>query len=258
METVMDLDSIMDKIEYKHFLEKILLGRENETRSNVTMISSACELLANEKNNLSSAEYMECVNRIMIACCSMMKMTELYTKLINVLFDSKLDISAVDMNNYLMEFRKKCNETLGVSCNVIFNATNDLIFADTNRDFMEYILLGCIRKAVLDGAITVEMTLEQLKNKDMIVTVQTTEIDPADPYLQCFKDITTEELLSINTSLAEKIGCSFTCENDVMRLYIKYNRSETIVLNEPSLSYPTKIFTSFHNMLADLSGYKFF
>lgn len=254
----MDLDSILDKVEYKRFLEKFLLGRENETRSNVTMISSACELLIDEKKKLTPEENKECVNKIMTACCSMLKMTEIYTKLTAVLFDSNLDITSVNMNNYLTEFKEKCNETLGVSCNVIFKATDDLIFADTNVDFMDYILLGCVRKAVLDGAVTVEITLEQLKNKDMIVTVQTTESNPDDPYLRCFKDITTEELMPINTMLAGKIGCSFTCENDVMRLNIKYNRSGIITLKSPSLSYQTRTFTSFHNMLADLSDYKFF
>lgn len=254
----MDLDSIMDKVEYKRFLEKFLLGRENEERNNITMISSACELLVNEKANLTPEEYKECVNRIMISCCSIMKMTELYTRLIKVLFDSDIDIISVDMNRFLNELREKCNETLGVASKVIFNKTDDLIYADTNVDFMEYILLGCVRKAVLDGAVTVEIALEQLKNKDMIVTVRTVESDPADSFLRIFKDITTDELMSINTTLAEKIGCSFTCEDDVMRLHIKYKRSGTLVLKEPSLSYQTRIFTSVHNMLADLSGYKFF
>lgn len=258
METSMDLDSIMDKIEYKRFLEKFLLGRENEERNNITMISSACELLVNEKTNLTPDEYMECVNRIMTSCCSIMKMTELYTKLIKVLFDSDIAIASVDMNRFLNEFQEKCNETLGVASNVVFNKTNDLIYADTNEDFMEYILLGCVRKAVLDGAVTVGITLEQLKNKDIIVTVHTIESDPADSFLRFLKDVTTDEILSINTTLAEKIGCSFTCDEDVMRLHIKYDKFRPIVLKEPSLSYQTKTFTSFHNMLSDLSGYKFF
>lgn len=254
----MDLDSIMDKVEYKRFLEKFLFGRESETRSNVTMISSACELLAHERENLTPDEYMECLNRIMISCSSIMKMTELYTKLINVIFDSDIDIRSVDMNRYLVEFQEKCNETLGLASNVIFNKTDDLIYADTNVDFMEYILLGCVRKAVLDGAVTVGITLEQLKNKDMIVTVQTIKSNPDDSFLRILKDITTDEILTINTTMAEKIGCSFTCKDDVMRLHIKYNRSGTIILNSPSLSYPTRTFTSFHNMLSDLSDYKFF
>ena len=246
-----------DDYYFLKFMEQFLTKREYDTRRNIASISSVCETLANGGKNLSPDDVTHCLNMIMTSCCSMMKTTELYTKIITALFNSDIVFSSFDLNKYMKVFCSSCNETLGSTCKVDYVPSDDIAYISTNNDFFEYILLGSVRRSVISGARILEISSEKLQNNDIVITFRVIESDPAAD-LSLFNDIDLEEFVGINTRLAEKINSHFSYESGVIQLKVDYRPSDGIVFNSPEVTGNPNTMTPFHSMLADISGYEFY
>lgn len=243
--------------EHMRFIEQFLSKRENDTRRNITSISSVCEVLSNGGSNLSSEEMKQCLNSIMTSCCSVMKMTELYTRVLKAIFDSDISIKNLDLNKYMKVFVNGCNETLKSNCIVQYKTSDDLLFVKTNPDFFEYILLGSVRRLVINGALSLEISSEKLGNNDVVISFRAVESDPTADRAP-FNDIDTAEFIGINSRLAEMIKAHFVYENGEILLKIVDQISDGAFLNSPEIPIVPNKMSSFHNMLADLSDYEFF
>lgn len=242
---------------FMKFMEQFLSKREKDARRNLASISSVCNTLSVAGTELSADEMNQCLNVILTSCCGMMKMTELYTRMIKALFNSDISFSTFDLNKYMKEFSAGCNETLGKTCTVKYTSSEEMMFISTNEEFFEYILLSCVRRSVIDGAFDVEIVGEKMKNNDIVITFRPAGTDPA-LIRTVFNDLDLEEFIAVNSSLAEKMGGSFTYENGIMQLKVNYRESDGIVLRSPEITGNSTVMTSFHNMLADLSGYEFY
>lgn len=246
-----------DDYYFLNFMEQFLTKREKDARRNLASISSVCSTLASNGTELSGEELKQYLNLIMTSCCSMMKMTELYTRMIKALFNSDISFQSFDLNKYMKEFSSNCNETLGRTCSVKYRSSDDIMFISTSIEFFEYIILGCVRRSVINGASVIEITAEKLVNNDIVITFGTVTSDP-DANRIPFNDIDINEFIDINSSLAKKINSHFTYDNNVIQLKVDYKLSDNLILKSPEVTNNPNVMTSFHSMLADLSGYEFY
>lgn len=234
-------------------IKAFLDGCENQNRSNLSIINSLCYELRNlqTSDDESLSFTKSCAETILLQCTQMMKMTEIYYILYDSLSQKSLENENIELCEYLDAFTLESKKQIGHLLVVELKKSIPLYINIIKRLF-DFILAIFIRKAAVNGAVSVELSYNEVKNgAEIIVTIK-----KRNKVLEGLaENFSTDYANDIIRIAAEKMNAKAEISENGLKLTIKDEKNGRITMNsndaqESNHSFPT--LTSFFSDLNSL------
>ncbi|MBR6580269.1 MAG: hypothetical protein IKK66_03130 [Ruminococcus sp.] len=232
------------------FIKAFLDSCEKQNRFNISVISSICLELAESGEDCDEQFRFECANRIINQCSQIMKLTDIYSLLSDLLNESEFISECTNITSYLSQFVSECNNMLKSSCSLSFTGGEN-VCSDIIKRLLDFILVMYVRKSVLFGARDIEVS-SNVDNENIIINLKITNKDDT-IYFNIPETFSTDFSEEIIREAAIKMKGEYFVDSKGMKLVFPIQKSKTTKLNSSAKSYGKPVFSIIKNILSDLS-----
>lgn len=237
----------------KNFYISFLEGLDHHNRYAVTAIDSICKEMANCND---PALIKECISKINYQCSQIMKLSEIYTAVSNLISDNEIENGSINAGKFISDFVADCEEYLNEAvCQL--NVTNFLIDSDiyisfdnvfVDKKILEFVIAVTLRKMIINGASVIDLKAENTKN-EIVISLKTVKADPPAPEEIMSETISIDLSDEIIKASADRLNSKFDVRNN--RAKFRFPISPKNVLGQP-LKDEKKYFNMFNNLFSDL------
>lgn len=233
-----------------NLIKSFLDGCENQKRFNISVISSICLELAEAGDDCDEKFRRDCANRIINQCSQIMKLTDIYSMLSDLLNENEFISEYTNIPSYLSQFVSECNNVLKNSCSLSFTGGDD-ICSDIIKRLLDFILVMYVRKSVLYGARKIEVS-HSFEENNITIYVKIAEKTDKMLFNNISETFSTDFSEGIIRAAADKIKGKYIIDNNGMKLVFPVSKSKSAKLNSTSKSYGKPLFSTINNILSDL------
>lgn len=241
------------------FFVSFLDGLDHNNSYVVTMIDSICkEVIDNADKNDSPEFIKESMNRIIYQCSQLMKLSEIYSAVANLVSDNGIEKGSINAGTFVSDYVKNCREYLN---NDIFklSVTNSLkgkdiflsfenIFVD--KKILEFVITISLRKMITKGARKIKLAASNT-NDEIIISLKTLKADEPVPEEIMPEFISVSLSDNIIKAAADKLNSKFDVRDKEAEFRIPID--PVIILSQPIREYKS-YFNMFNNLLSDLEA----
>lgn len=227
---------------------------DSNLRMHMGIINSCCEELLKVSDDKCGADFRaEIVNKIMKACCSMLRPADVMSKIVEANKGYAVNKNIVELSGFFTEFCNNCNERLGKDCKVQMKKTSGMCCIEVSEKFLLAVLLMCVRNALFNQARKIDISYTE-NLKDVIINMK---IKKSKTEHFMFSDTDYDGLYNytpeIIASFMEKIGGKIEMGEDEITITILSSNGNT--LNENKLfDTDNKIRNQYNLQLAEFNN----
>ncbi len=231
------------------FIKAFLDNCEKQNRFNISVISSICLELSDSGDDCDEQHICKCTDKIINQCSQMMKLTEIYSLLSDILDEKEFISEYINIPSYLSQFTSECNNLLKESCSISYTGGEN-VSSDVIKRLLEFILVMHVRKSVLSGARAIEIS-SSIDNGEITINLRITN-NAETVYFnipETFSIDFSEEIICKATNI---INGKYIIENNEMKLIFPVCKSDSARFNSTAKSYGKPLFSTINNILSDL------
>lgn len=244
-------DDILNKILNEDFIKDFLGNCDGQKRLNISIISSVCLELANASDEECTAEFrLSCAEKILKQCSQMMKFSDIFTAIANIMNGNELPEDIIDVTEFLSEFTSECKTYLKDICKIHYTPGSHVI-TEAVKDLLEFCLVMYVRKSVLNGAESITLT-HTLDKGYIVIHAEIKKFGKTAEPENMPETFTIDYADDIVSFIISKIEGKFTVNDREMKLYIPLKSNGNSVLNSSFKTCGKSFFNVFKNMLSDL------
>lgn len=238
---------------YISFLE----GMDHHNRYAVTVIDSICKEVINNTDRTNSPKFIqECMNKITYQCSQIMKLSEVYTAVTNLISNNGIENGSINAGKFISDHIKKCTEYLKNDvCRL--NLTNSLKDSDVcisfdnifvDKRILEFVITICLRKMIINGAREININVSGT-NEEIAISLKTVKSESPVPEEIMPELISVKLCDDIIKASADKLNSKFEIGADSAELRIPVSPKN--VLGQP-IKDERGYFNLYNNLLSDL------
>ncbi len=239
------------------FTTNYIKNSDIQMRMNITCISYWCRTLAEADDSECNCDFRTNVaNNIIKYCCQIMKNFELYVNIFDAVKDDNINMTAIELNEFLNAFCLKCNSHLRDKCRIILKECNNA-YIEINEKFFNFVLLMYVRMALSHKSNRVEISFSS--EQDYLTICLKIENGKSDDNMcdDIIPDIFEDYFNDIVSVLLKKINGTVSYDGNCV--YMRFPESESDALySQKSYFLGEDLLNVFSIMLADFDDYKYY
>ncbi len=231
------------------FTNEFFKNRENQTRVNVSIISSVCTEIMNTPEHEWTDEIRDrSVNAILNQCCRIMKLSDVYINLSRVYNDTEYNIKVIDLKQFLSDFSEECNLCLNgdYTCCI----PGKMVCIEVCEDILLCLMLLYVRRAVIEGAKKISISHSSDGKKAEVVFEINKKGDPVKA--KSAESVSVDYAYDLIDIFAEKLECTAEVSENGLKLVFILKNDGNIQFQCPAPIYGNRLFSLYHDILSDL------
>lgn len=226
---------------------------DSNLRTHMSTINSSCEELLKASDDKCSADFRaEIVNKIMKACCSILRPADVMSKIVEANKGYAVNKNIVELSGFFTKFCNNCNERIGKECKVQMKKTGGMCCIEVSEKFLLAVLLMCVRNALFNQAKKIDISYAE-KLGDVIINMK---IKKSKTENDMFSDTDYDGLYKytpeIISSFVEKINGKIEIGEDEITIMLSSSNGDA--LHEKKLSdADNKIRNQYNLQLAEFN-----
>lgn len=182
----------------------------------MSMMETCDELLKVDTKKCDLDFRTRIVKELMRDCCQLMKSPKMSAMLVDAYYEGKIGTVTMELNEFLTNFYKRCNNNIGNRCRIILKNSPDT-YVETNEKFFSVILLMHVRKALFKNSDKIEISFSSDKNY-VAICLKAEEGKPdsdgcnmvcPDIYDNCIDELVSLFLSKIDAEISYSDNCTF-------------------------------------------------
>lgn len=240
---------LLENIFKDKFTRDFFDNSDYQDRFNVSVISSICMEVMNTPEDKRTGEMVgRAINMILNQCCQSMKMSDIYQNLSRAYGNEERKIKVIQLNDLLAEFTKECN--LCLNGDLTSFVPGEVVCIEVCEEMLLCMMLLYIRRVVTEGASKIRLSHSSDGKKAEIIFEITEKGKPV--MSRSAEKVSVEYAYDLVDVFAEKLGCTAEISENGLRLTFELKNDGKLRFQCPEPKYGKKIFSIYHDILADM------
>lgn len=239
------------------FTTNYIKNSDIQMRMNITCISYWCRNLAEADDSECDYDFrVNVANNIIKYCCQVMKNFELYGNIVDAVKNDDINMTTIELNEFLNAFCLKCNKHLGNKCRIILKECENACI-ETNEKFFNFVLLMYVRMALSNKSDGMEISFSS--EQDYMTIRLKMENGKSDDNMcdELIPDIFEDYFNDIVSVLLKKVNGTVSYDGDCVCMRFPEGKKDALYAQKPYF-WGEDLLNVFSIMLADFDDYKYY